>query len=147
MKLHTRTRYGLRILLDIAEYSEHTPVTIRDTAHRQQISPKYVEKLCRELKKAGYLESRLGSRGGYMLACPPEQIRVGEVVVAMEGGFELVDCWLRGTTCPRHTDCLACSLWGRISTLIAESLQEVSLADLLRNSSKLRDAASEFREW
>ncbi|MBW1813333.1 MAG: Rrf2 family transcriptional regulator, partial [Deltaproteobacteria bacterium] len=84
MRLTTKSRYGTRLLLDLAIYSKKKPVRLSDVSKRQGISLKYLEKLIRNLKQAGYVKSIRGPYGGYMLAKPTKEISVGDIVRIME---------------------------------------------------------------
>ena len=89
MKLSTRSRYGTRMMLDLAQRYDDGPVQIGDIAKRQDISVKYLEQLIIPLKKAKYVTSVRGPKGGHMLAKSPEKITVGEIVELLEGGTSL----------------------------------------------------------
>ncbi len=91
MKLSTRSRYGTRMLLDIAENSNGRPVSVSEVSARLGVSVKYLEQLIRPLKRGGYLASVRGPKGGHMLTRRPEEITVGEVVRLLEGGINLTD--------------------------------------------------------
>ena len=92
MKLSTKGRYGLRALIDLAQYSEETPVSITSISKRQDISERYLEQLMSMLKKAGIVKSIRGANGGYILARDAKEISVGEVLRALEGSLEPVEC-------------------------------------------------------
>ena len=86
MKLSTRSRYGTRMLLDMAKHYNQGPVQLGDIAKRQNISMKYLEQIIIPLKRAHYVESVQGPKGGHLLAKPPEQITVAEIVTLLEEG-------------------------------------------------------------
>ena len=92
LKLSTKGRYGLRALIDLAQYSEIEPVSISSIAARQGISERYLEQLMAKLKKAGLIKSIRGAGGGYVLAREVESISVGDVLRALEGNLEPVEC-------------------------------------------------------
>ena len=92
MKLSTKSRYGLRALFDMAYHSGTLPAQIKDISRRQAISPRYLEQIFQDLKKAGLLNSRRGPQGGYFLAKKPQEITVRDIVLAAEGKMALVDC-------------------------------------------------------
>ena len=92
MKLSTRARYGLRALIDLGLYSENESVSIQSIAERQKISDSYLEQLMPKLKKAGLIESTRGAAGGYRLTRPASEISVGDVLRALEGELDAVDC-------------------------------------------------------
>ena len=91
-ELSTKGRYGLRALIDLAQYGEKEAVSIQSISARQQISDSYLEQLVRKLKKAGLVTSLRGAQGGYRLAKPAEEISVGDVLRALEGSIEAVSC-------------------------------------------------------
>ena len=92
MKLSTKGRYGLRAMIDLAQYSEQEAVSISSIAQRQNISESYLEQLVAKLKKSGLVMSTRGAQGGYRLARPADEISVGDVLRALEGGLNLVEC-------------------------------------------------------
>uniref|UniRef100_I2PYT4 Rrf2 family protein, putative transcriptional regulator n=1 Tax=Desulfovibrio sp. U5L TaxID=596152 RepID=I2PYT4_9BACT len=135
MKLTTRSRYGTRMILDMALNDRDGPVRIKDIAARQGVSVKYLEKLVRELKQAGFVRSRRGPRGGHELARPLAEITVGAIVRALEGEFTLVECdGEAGIPCPRQADCLTREVWAEASRAMHEKLDAITLADLVGRS-------------
>ena len=92
MKLSTKGRYGLRALIDLAQYSAETPVSITSISARQNLSERYLEQLMSMLKKAGLVKSVRGAGGGYVLAKDMAEISVGDVLRALEGSLEPVEC-------------------------------------------------------
>ena len=87
MKLSTKGRYGLRALIDLAQYSKDAPVSIMSISSRQELSERYLEQLMSMLKKAGLMKSIRGAAGGYILAKPADEISVGDVLRALEGSL------------------------------------------------------------
>ncbi len=134
MKLTTRSRYGTRMLLDLAQHGGNGPVRVSEIAHRQGISVKYLEKLSRILKKAGLIRSMRGSKGGHLLAKPPADISMGEIVRALEGDLTLVTCWTERTSCPRLKSCVTSKLWQEVSKALLERLDSMTLEELLKNA-------------
>ncbi len=132
MKLTTRSRYGTRMLLDLAQNGGGGPVRVSEIAQRQGISVKYLEKLSRILKKAGLIRSMRGSKGGHLLAKPPAEISMGEIVRALEGDLNLVTCWTDRTSCPRLKSCPTSKLWQEVSKALLERLDAMNLEELLR---------------
>jgi Rrf2 family protein len=131
MKLTTRSRYGTRMILDMARHGQDGPVRIKDIAARQGVSVKYLEKLVRELKQAGFVKSRRGPRGGHELALPLSEISVGAIVRVLEGDLALVDCCDNGQACPRQGTCPTRDVWIEAGRAMHASLDAVTLADLL----------------
>ena len=132
MKLTTRSRYATRLLLDIALFGGSGPVPVKDIAKRQRISKKYLEKLIGELKRAGYLTSKRGPKGGHMLARPVSDISLGEVIRALEGvEAGSSPCDGGEDDCVRLTECLTHHMWTRATQLLIQSLGAISLLDLM----------------
>ena len=136
MQLTTRSRYGLRMLLDIALHGKDGPVRIQDIATRRNISVKYLEQLIRALKKAGFILSKRGPKGGHVLAVPPEKIRIGDVVRALEARPELTECVGHPDICQISGDCVTRQLWARATASIFRELDATNLGDLLEQSRK-----------
>lgn len=136
MKLTTRSRYGTRMVLDIAQHAGDGPVRIGDIAKRQKVSVKYLEKLIRELRDAGLINSRRGPKGGHMLGKPAEDISVGEVVRVLEGHRHLVFCVRGKDQCERSAECLTRQLWRIASEAMFEKLDSISFADLVHDQAK-----------
>jgi Rrf2 family transcriptional regulator, iron-sulfur cluster assembly transcription factor len=132
MKLSTRSRYGTRVMLDVAQHYQSGPVQLGGIARRQGIPVKYLEQIMIPLKKAGYVSSVRGFRGGYLLARPPEEVTVGEIVVLLEGGLELTACTGFPATCERAETCVVRALWHEATEAMHEKLDAVTLADLVK---------------
>ncbi|BDQ37400.1 protein rrf2 [Pseudodesulfovibrio nedwellii] len=134
MKLTTRSRYGTRMMLDIAQNCQDGPVRIQDIAERQGVSAKYLEKLIRKLKEIGFVKSKRGPRGGHSLAVPASDIPIGEVVHALEGDGSLVECRSGKEECDRMDICLTRRLWQEAADAMYNHLNTVTLADLMRDA-------------
>lgn len=132
MKLSTRSRYGTRMLLDLAQYYNQGPVQLGDIAKRQNISLKYLEQIIIPLKKAHYVESVRGPKGGHLLAKPPELITVGEIVALLEEGTNLVDCIEHAELCERSPSCPTRLIWQAAARAMFDKLKAITLADLLK---------------
>lgn len=131
MKLSTKTRYGTRLMLDMAQHYGQGAIQLGEIANRQNISLKYLEQIIRPLKKANYVKSFRGAKGGHMLAKPPEEISVGEVVAVLEGGKTLVRCENNPAYCERVDTCLTRYLWLEAADAMFQRLSSVTFADLL----------------
>lgn len=131
MKLSTRSRYAVRLLLDLARHQDQGPVQIGDISKRQEISVKYLEQLIRPLKKASLVSSVRGPKGGHLLSVAPEKITLGQVVRLLEGQAELVVCGPEPDSCDRSDDCQVRLAWQTASRAMYEKLDSVSIADLL----------------
>lgn len=136
MKLSTRSRYGTRMMLDLAEHYDDGPVHIGEIAKRQDISVKYLEQLIIPLKKAKYIESVRGPKGGHKLARPPEEITIGEIVELLEGGINLSDCIENPDICDRSETCLTRNIWETATGAVYRELNAVTLSDITKPKSR-----------
>lgn len=134
MKLSTRSRYGTRLMLDMAEHYDDGPIHLMKIAQRQGISVKYLEQIIIPLKKAHYVKSVRGPKGGHILAKPPEEITVGEIVALLEESVSLVDCSYNDTVCERSQICPTRHIWQEAAQAMFAKLESITLADLLAKS-------------
>ena len=132
MKLSTKGRYGVRLMLDLAAHYGERPVLLREISQREDISEKYLWHLITPLKSAGLIHATRGAHGGYELAKAPSEITVKDVFEVVEGPICLVDCMENPATCKRSDFCIARDLWGDASRALAESLKKTTLASLLK---------------
>ncbi len=131
MKISTRGRYGVRILLDLALNEQETPRMIREIAESQKISEKYISRLIIELRRAGLVQSVRGSRGGYRLAQRPADLTLLKIIETMEGPIRLVECLSTPEYCQQSDDCVARSVWDLVNHDIRQKLESLTLQDLL----------------
>ncbi len=141
MKLSTRTRYGLRALVDLAISGTGQPVQLKDIAERQQISLSYLEHLINPLISAGIIKSIRGARGGIVLVKPPEQVKLNKIIEILEGPLAPVDCLMDTKSCPRSGLCATQDLWNEMKQAMENVLGSTSLQDLV-NSQKNKTAAA-----
>ncbi len=136
MKITTKGRYGLRALIDLARYSEIEPVSINSIATRQGISERYLEQLMTLLKKAEIIKSIRGAGGGYVLAKDISDISVGDVLRALEGSLESVECtgFSQEDSCEAAGGCVTKYVWKRINESINQTVNEISLKQLVEES-------------
>ena len=132
MKISTKGRYALRLMLDIAAHDSGEPVRIKEIASRQEISAKYLEQIVAVLSKAGYVKSIRGPQGGYRLTRKPEEYPLGDILRLTEGSLAPVEC-LEGETnqCPRAGDCITLLFWKKLDKAIREVTEGYTLEDLL----------------
>lgn len=137
MRLTTKSRYGTRMILDLAMHSGKGPVPLREIAKRQNISLKYLENLIRKLKEAGFVLSSRGPSGGHRLARPPEQITVGDIVRTLEEASGITDCSEKDEKlcgiCSQAGECLSQWVWIEASRAMFERLDQITIAMLLEN--------------
>ena len=149
MKISTKGRYGLRALIDLAQYSEIEPVSINSISARQGISERYLEQLMTMLKKAGLVQSIRGAGGGYVLAKDMSEISVGDVLRALEGNLEPVECaaFKQEDTCEASDGCVTKYVWQRINESINRTVDEINLKQLVEESRSMQKSpASEKRK-
>ena len=144
MKITTKGRYGLRALIDLAQYSEIEPVSISSIANRQGISERYLEQLMTMLKKAGLIKSIRCGGGGYVLAKALTEISVGDVLRALEGNLEPVECtaFSQDDTCAAAGGCVTKYVWQRINESINRTVDEISLEQLVSESKSVNSNPS-----
>lgn len=131
MKLSTKSRYGTRLMLDMAQHYQGEPIHLAEVAQRQGISVKYLEQIIIPLKKANYIRSVRGPKGGHTLARPPEEITVGEIVALLEESTTFVDCSDHDSACERSSTCLTRRLWKEAAQAMFDKLNNITLADVM----------------
>lgn len=132
MKISTRGRYALRLMLDLALNSPDQYVTIKSISERQDISNKYLEQIITALSRAGYVKSIRGAQGGYKLARPAEEYTVGMVLRLIEGSLAPVACMDdTPNKCPRSNDCVTLDVWKKLNDAINDVVDNITLADLV----------------
>ena len=148
LKISTKGRYGLRAVIDIAQYSEIEPVSINSIAVRQGISEGYLEQLMIPLKKAGIIKSIRGAGGGYILARDTEEISVGDVLRALEGSLKPVDCaaFSQEESCEAAGGCVTKYVWQRINDSINQTVNEISLKQLVEESKTVQTATASTKK-
>ncbi len=131
MKLSTRARYGLRGVFDIAYHNRGEATHVKDIARRQGVTPRYLEQIFQVLKKAGILSAIRGPRGGYFLAMPAGEIRVGDIVRATEGPISFETGQLKTPAGERDRgERLLAGVWGELSEKVERVLDDLTVADL-----------------
>lgn len=138
MRLSTRGHYGLKAMFDLALNFGEDPIPLKSVARRQGISDNYLEQLISVLRRSGLVKSVRGAQGGYMLARPPAEINVGEIIRALEGPIAPVNCVseVEPTECDQSDYCITRTVWARVRDSIAEVLDSISLADMCRDAQK-----------
>ena len=144
MKLSTKGRYGLRAMIDLARYSEVEPVSINSIAARQNISERYLEQLVALLRKAGLVKSIRGATGGYILAKDAAEISVGDILRALEGSLEPIKCaaFYSEEGCMASDGCVTKYVWQKINDSINETVNQMMLDELVRESKNLNPAGA-----
>lgn len=139
MKISTKGRYALRLMLDLA-LEENQIVKLKDVAERQEISVKYLEQIISVLQKAGYVKSMRGPGGGYSLSKRPEEYTVGMILRLIEGSLAPVSCLEEEVnTCERSSKCVTLRLWQMLYDAINEVVDKVTLADMVEWEEEIRE--------
>jgi Rrf2 family cysteine metabolism transcriptional repressor len=142
MKLSTRSRYGVRLMFELALNYGKEPVLLRNIAKNQEISEKYLSKLIIPLKAAGFVNSLRGAHGGYILAKEPVKISIKEIVEVLEGDISPVECVKNPSLCKRVSICPTRDVWCKLNNEISETLKNISLEDIVKNSKSKEDEHS-----
>lgn len=132
MKISTKGRYALRVMIDLAINSNGNYITIKDIAKRQEITNKYLEQIVALLNKAGFLESARGNAGGYKLAKAPKEYVIGDILRATEGDLTPIYCLTKDGKCSRKQDCRTYSFWNGLDNVITEYINNKTLEDLIK---------------
>ena len=130
-EISSRTEYGARALVDLAERWGQPPVGLNQIAVRQDISFKYLEQLMLPLRKHGLVRAVRGKNGGYQLARPPEKISIADIVAALEGPVRMRDCAPDGHSCGFTDRCLLRFLWREMESVLGDVMARHTLADLV----------------
>ena len=132
MKISTKGRYALRLMIDVAQHDENGNVSIKDISARQEISIKYLEQIVSTLCKIGYLKSTRGAQGGYRLTKNPAEYTIGDILRVTEGPLSPIACLDdEPNQCPRCEECVTLDFWKGLYKVINEYVDRVTLADLL----------------
>ncbi len=131
MKISTKGRYALRVMVDLALNSNGKFISLKDIAIRQRISNKYLEQIIAMLNKAGYLETARGNNGGYKLARKPSEYIIGDILRATEGDLTPIYCLTENGKCEIKENCKTYSFWKGLDNVINEYVNSKTLQDLL----------------
>lgn len=131
MKISTKGRYALRVMLDLAQNREKGYISLKDISQRQGISNKYLEQIVALLNKAGCLKTARGNNGGYQLAKAPEEYTVGEILRASEGDLAPIMCLTEDGECSEKAKCKTLFFWEGLDKAVNDYIDSVTLADFL----------------
>jgi Rrf2 family protein len=131
MRISTRTRYGMRLMINLARNFNNGYSLLKDVAKSESISEKYLSLIVIPLKSAGFLNATRGSRGGYSLAKPPSEIGIKDIIETMEGDLCLIECVKNKSTCNKSSNCVSRDLWLGLSNEIVEHLSALTLEDII----------------
>ena len=131
MRLSTRGRYSTRLMIELAFHYGEKPVLLKDISNSQEISLKYLAQLMMPLKIAGLIKSSRGAHGGYFLSKHPKDIKLSEIIVAVEGPFNLVECVDNAAVCNRSDFCITREIWAEINNKFFETLDSYTLQQMM----------------
>lgn len=134
MKISTKGRYALRLMIDIASHDRDSCMSLKEISERQGISLKYLEQIISMLCKAGFLMSIRGSKGGYTLAKSPDSYTIGEILRVVEGDLSPVACLENGAECSRSSICPTLAFWQGLRKAINDYVDSYTLEDLVKQN-------------
>ena len=136
MKISTKGRYALRLMVDLAMTDSKGPISLKDVAERQKLSDKYLEQIVTPLSRVGLVRSVRGAGGGYLLTRKPEEYTVGDILRPLEGDLAPVECATDDAYCDRCTECVTVELWQEIHRAVSQVVDNTTLADLVERARK-----------
>lgn len=136
MKMSTRARYGVRLMFELGLCYGGKPMFLKDIARNEELSEKYLSQLVMPLKASGLVNSVRGAQGGYLLARPPEQITVKDIVEILEGDLAPSDCSKDNSLCARSSYCITRGVWEKLEKSISKTLKSITLNDLVSKFKK-----------
>ncbi len=140
MRLSTRSRYGVRLMLALAMNKSKEPVFLKDIANSEEISEKYLSQIIMPLKAKGLVTTFRGAHGGYLLGKPASEITLREIIEPLEGDLCLVDCVSNPGICDKATACATRQVWDEMSSILLGFLDTFTLEDLIKKSRKINNS-------
>lgn len=139
MKISTKGRYALRVMIDLAMHDTGEYIALKDISERQGITIKYLEQIVTVLNKAGFLRSMRGNNGGHRLARAPKEYVVGDILRTMEGDLAPIECLSLSANgdCPRAEECATLNFWKGLDNVITEYVNKYTLQDLVDQTQAL----------
>lgn len=138
MKISTKGRYALRMLIDLAEHSNDGFIALKDIAERQEISKKYLEQIVPILNRSDILQTNRGFQGGYKLAQSPDKYTIGKILRLTEGSLSPVPCLDQNPNqCERSNECVTLPIWQGLNKVINDYLDNITLQDILDKQREL----------
>lgn len=142
MRLSTRSRYGVRLMLALGLNDKKEPVFLKDIAHSEGISEKYLSQIIIPLKAKGLVTTFRGAHGGYLLSRPASEIKLRDIIEPLEGDMSLVDCVNAPDICGKSTECVTREVWSEMSLLLLNFLDTFTLEDLVKKYKKKKESCS-----
>ena len=136
MKISTKGRYALRMLIELAAHQQGEYMSLKEISEHQNLSKKYLEQIVPLLNKGGLLRTNRGNKGGYILAKDPKECTVGDVLRATEGSLAPVACLeYEVNDCPRASQCATLYVWEGLAKAVSDYLDSITLQDIIDRSS------------
>ena len=140
MKISTRGRYSLRMMIDLSQHYNEGFIALKDISERQNISKKYLEQIVPFLNRSGLLIANRGHLGGYQLAKPPAEITVYDIILSAEGSIYSVSCMDNDPNiCPNKDTCLTLPIWEGLNEVTTNYLNSITLLDILNSRKDISD--------
>lgn len=139
MKMSTLGRYGLRAMVELAEKENGEAASVKEISLKQDISPSYLENIMMRLKAAGLVHSRVGTKGGFILSVPADEIKVLQIINAIEGSVSPTACADDSRVCPRADRCLTRPVWVGLKNAIEQAMVSTSLQDVVEGKFHTRE--------
>ena len=139
MRISTRARYGLRLMVEIALNYKKGPILLKDISKNIDVSEKYLSQIIIPLKGKGLVNTYSGAHSGYILSRPPSEIKLKEIVEILEGDLSLIDCVNNPSVCDRVSTCVTRDIWTEIGDKISEVLSSYTLGDLVKMCMERKD--------
>ena len=136
MKISSKSRYGLRALVDLAANSENENITIKSIAKRQEISENYTENIFSELRRAGIVRGKKGSQGGYVLIKEASNLKIGDVIRAIEGPIKIIDDDANENAIDK---CIRKNVWNKIDQTLNDFMDSITLEDLVKEYKRVNN--------
>ena len=147
MRISTKGRYALRVMIDLAQHSKNEYVKLQELAERQQISEKYLEGILGSLVRGKLLTGARGKAGGYRLNCMPSECSVWQILSVVETSVAPVACLDQDNECDRADICITLPIWKELHSMIKNYLDSVKLDQFLRNSPKAKGKIPGGKSW
>jgi Rrf2 family cysteine metabolism transcriptional repressor len=133
LKLSTRGRYGIHAMYDLAQSFESGPQPLKSIAERQSVPEAYLEQLIAPLRREGLVKSVRGAQGGYLLARPPSEITIGQILRTLEGNLTIIDCLTEEDACERIDACPTRKVWKKVRDGLNALVDGITLQDMLED--------------
>lgn len=139
MKFSTKSRYGLRLMVELGMSFDQNLLQIKDISKKQELPEKYLEQIIIHLRNAGLVQSVRGAKGGYFLSRPPKEINLKEIVEALEGSVYPVECSENPETCKKSETCTTHGVWLKVGKAVKDVLESMTLEDLVEKHKNQQD--------